>query len=214
MKKNIIIILAAIALVFSFTSCQDKTDPVENYFTYSEASNDMRTIMGNVHYSQAAEEGTTLTLTNYANYVRAIDLIEAADTSIPETATDITVTAVEGTISYIVDRDFQTENGTTTAKVSGLSLSYKYTDADAKERTGKVTADVEYITTVSKDSDSGEGSYVSEIKGLNFNGKTYEDIYVKADVELVGNNEYTRIVDATIGGKEISLTLLNKLSNR
>lgn len=213
MKKNFIIILAIIALLFSFTACKDKTDTVENALAFMDVYEKATNVISDRAESFTNIE-TALNLTNYKNYVVDVTKLITSTNDSVINSSSIDVTAVKGTFTETAFSNIKDNTGNASRKISGLEITYTYPGEDGTPVKYTVTASAEFAYTVNRESGSGYATYkgteIKEFKGITINGVAYEDLMMK----LTYNNStssYNQKTEATIGGKEVSTYLIRNI---
>lgn len=216
MKKNFIIIIAIIALLFSFTACKDKTDTVENAFIFIEAIEKAKTVIKTD--TSFSNQEVELTAENIENYLPIEEdsngdyycplLADLENISFTETPT-VNGTYIEKAFSNIKDN-----TGTASRKIS-FDITYKYLDSENKEAEGKITASAEFVytNTVERGQTTYKRTETREYKGININGTAYEDLLMR-ETQNSTSSSYNGQTYATIGGKEVSYSLLQYVNYR
>lgn len=208
MKKNLIILIAIIALLFSFTSCKDKSDPVENAFAFIEAIENAKNVISTS--SSFENQEVSLDLTNYNQYVASpTNLITSTNDAVEDTYY-LNVTDVKGTFTETAFSNIKDETGTASRKISGLEITYTYPDEEGNNVEYKVTASAEFVYTsiVERGQTTYSETESKEYKEININGTAYEDLLIKQTYTntVSSGNSQTYV---TIGGKEVSYPLVS-----
>ena len=185
MKKLVIVLLAAM-LVFSLTSCKDKSEEMiatyEEFCSVVTFGSDLRYVLGTSDGD--IEEVSTDNIATFVNYF---------------SGSDIKVTSKSKQTGTV--KNEQTEDGTKVMITwKDVVIDYKYTEgSDTTEKDGKLTVSGSY----GWEELSKRGNPVPTTYRYNYtiNGTSYSADYTQ--------DEGYRYTDANVDGKGVNLRILN-----